>query len=332
MAYSTVSQLGFMFLGLGVGAWAGAVYHLFTHAFFKALLFLGSGSVMHAIGGDCDITRQGRLFRHIPWTAGTFLAGALALAGVPPFAGFWSKEAILGAAFAGGHPVLYGLGVLTAGATAFYVFRAVLSVFFGRREADALAKGPEAAHGGHGSHGHGVHESPWVMLAPLVILAVMSVIAGLPGLAPTHFLEGVLPAGHHGGEGHGALLAEALAIAAAAAGLLLAWLTYQRGAIDPARVAARWPRLYRLSYNKFYVDEIYSAVFVQPLLSLARAALRFDLGAIDGAVNGAGAAAQSGGLAFARLQSGRVRDYLLWMSFGVVAILGVWLWYTRTGG
>jgi NADH-quinone oxidoreductase subunit L len=341
MAYSTVSQLGYMFLGLGVGAFTGAIFHLFTHAFFKALLFLGSGSVMHAIGGDCDITKQGKLFRHIPWTAWTFLMGALALAGVPPFAGFWSKEAILGAAFEGGHYWLYAAGVLTAGATAFYVFRAVISVFFGQREAEALragagghdAHGSADAHGSHGGHG-GVHESPFVMLAPLALLAAASVVAGLPGHAISGFLGHVLPVPEAAGEGGhgGALLAELIAIAAAAAGLFLAWLTYQRGVIDPAQVAARWPRLYRLSYNKFYIDEIYSAVIVQPLLAIARAALRFDLGAIDGAVNGAGAAARNGGLAFARLQSGRVRDYLLWMSFGVVAILGVWLWYTRTGG
>jgi len=138
MAYSTVSQLGFMFLGLGVGAWVGAIFHLFTHAFFKALLFLGSGSVMHAIGGDCDITRQGRLARHIPWTTTTFVVGSLALAGIFPFAGFFSKEMILGAAFAGHHYVLFGCGVLAAGGTAFYVFRAVFSVFFGPRDADCL--------------------------------------------------------------------------------------------------------------------------------------------------------------------------------------------------
>src|SRR5512134_2331996 len=165
MAYSTVSQLGFMFLGLGVGAWVGAIYHLFTHAFFKALLFLGSGSVMHAIGGDCDVTRQGRLFRRIPWTATTFIVGSLALAGIPLFAGFFSKEMILGGAFAGHHYVLFGLGALTAGGTAFYVTRAVVLVFFGRRDADALHPAPAAeAHGGHGGHGNGgVHESPWVM-------------------------------------------------------------------------------------------------------------------------------------------------------------------------
>jgi NADH-quinone oxidoreductase subunit L len=337
MAYSTVSQLGYMFLGLGVGAWAGAIFHLFTHAFFKALLFLGSGSVMHAIGGDCDITRQGRLARRIPWTSTTFVVGALALAGFPGFSGFFSKEMILGKAFEEGHFVLYGLGVLTAGGTAFYVTRAVISVFFGRRDADCLGAQPAGdmhgaeAHGGHG-HPAGVHESPWVMLAPLVVLAVMSLIAGWPGIAPTHFLAGVFPAAEAAAEGaaeaggHGELLPAAIAIAAALAGIVFGLLVYQRGSIDPDRLAARWPLLYRLSYNKFYVDEIYDATIVRPLLALARGALRFDLGAIDGIVNGVAATARAWGAAMARLQTGRVRDYLLFMALGLAAVLGVLVW------
>ncbi len=333
MAYSTVSQLGYMFLGLGVGAWVGAIYHLFTHAFFKALLFLGSGSVMHAIGGDCDITRQGRLFRHIPWTGATFIVGSLALAGIFPFAGFFSKEMILGAAFSGGHTWLYAAGVTAAGGTAFYVTRAVVSVFFGRRDADVLAAahgahGSHDSHGGHGGHG-GAHESPWVMLGPLAILAVMSFVAGWPlehGFG--ELLGRVFPAAHEaGGEAHGSLAAEAIAIAAAVGGIVLGWLVYQRGAIDPVRTAERWPLLYRLSYNKFYVDEIYGALIVRPLLALARGCLRFDLGAIDGAVNGAADAARFGGAALARLQSGRVRDYLLFMALGLAAVLGVFAWW-----
>jgi NADH-quinone oxidoreductase subunit L len=333
MAYSTVSQLGFMFLGLGVGAWAGAIFHLFTHAFFKALLFLGSGSVMHAIGGDCDITRQGRLLRKIPWTGGTFLFGALALAGCPGFSGFFSKEMILGRAFEEGHYVLYGFGVLAAAGTAFYVTRAVISVFFGRREAACLAAVPAGdmhnAHDAHGGHGHpaGVHESPWVMLAPLVILAVMSLIAGWPGIAPTHFVARVLPVAEAAGEGgHGEWIPAAIAIAAAFLGFLFGWLVYQRGTIDPDRLAARFPLLYRLSYNKFYIDEFYAAVIVRPLLALARGALRFDLGVIDGIVNGVAATARGWGAALARLQTGRVRDYLLFMALGLAAVLGVLLW------
>ncbi|HEY6000077.1 MAG TPA: NADH-quinone oxidoreductase subunit L [bacterium] len=332
MAYSTVSQLGFMFLGLGVGAWIGAIFHLFTHAFFKALLFLGSGSVMHAIGGDCDVSRQGRLFRKIPWTATTFIVGSLALAGIPFFAGFYSKEMILGGAWAGHHYVLFGLGVLTAGGTAFYVTRAVVLVFFGRRDADCLGATPAGdmhdAHDAHGGHGHppGVHESPWVMLGPLVILAVMSFVAGLPlehGF--TEFLGRALPSAEHG-EVEGALFAEGLAIALALGGAFLGWLVYQKGAIDPDRVAASWPRLYALSKNKFYIDELYSAVIVRPLLALARGALRFDLGVIDGIVNGVAEAAQGWGRALARLQTGRLRDYLSWMAIGVAAVLGVLLW------
>jgi len=328
MAYSTVSQLGFMFLGLGVGAWAGAIFHLFTHAFFKALLFLGSGSVMHAIGGDCDITRQGRLARHIPWTTATFVVGSLALAGIFPFAGFFSKEMILGAVFSGQHYVLFGFAVLAAGGTSFYVFRAVFSVFFGLRDADALQPAPAAtAHGGHAAAGHGgVHESPWVMLAPLVILAALSLLAGWPlehGLG--RFLGRVLPSAGPG-EVPGAPAAAALVIVVALGGLAFAWVTYQKGIVDPARIAASWPRLYALAKNKFYVDEFYDVTIVRPLLALTRRALRFDLDLIDGIVNGVAATARGWGAALARLQTGRVRDYLLFMVLGLTAVLGVLLW------
>jgi NADH-quinone oxidoreductase subunit L len=338
MAYSTISQLGYMFLALGVGAWAAAIFHLFTHAFFKALLFLGSGSVMHAVGGDVDITRQGRLFGKIKWTAVTFIIGSLALAGFPGLAGFWSKEGILGAVYSGGHTWLFAAGMLTAGGTAFYVFRAVFSVFFSPRESEALSApqggaGHDGSQGGHG-HGGGVHESPWTMLLPLVILAVLSVIAG-KAFDVTGFLapvfeassgHGVEAAAGHGGEHHGGGVVLLLSILMVTLGIGGAFAVYQKGWIDAAAAARRLGPLYRLSYNKFYIDEIYNFLVVKPLLLLSRLALVFDLGIIDGIVNWWGRVAKGGGDSFAALQSGRVRDYLLFMSLGVVAVLGVWLW------
>ena len=334
MAYSTVSQLGFMFLGLGVGAWVGAIFHLFTHAFFKALLFLGSGSVMHAIGGDCDITRQGRLARHIPWTTTTFVVGSLALAGIFPFAGFFSKEMILGAAFAGHHYVLFGFAVLAAGGTAFYVFRAVFSVFFGLRDADALHPAPAAAaHGGHGDAGHGghghggVHESPWVMLAPLVILAAMSFVAGWPlehgfgavprpGAAVGGARRGPRGAGRGGAGDRGRARRADLRL-----GDLPERASSTRTASRrPGRGSTRCRRTSSTSTNST------TPTIVRPLLALARGALRFDLGVIDGIVNGVAATARGWGAALARLQTGRVRDYLLFMALGLAAVLGVLLW------
>jgi len=328
MAYSTVSQLGYMFLGLGVGAYVAAIFHLFTHAFFKALLFLGSGSVMHAVGGDVDITKQGKLFGKIRWTAGTFIVGSLALSGFPFLSGFYSKEAILGAAYASGHTWLFGAAMLAAGGTAFYVFRAVFSVFFSQREAEALSADRQGD--SHGDHGHGgVHESPWSMLLPLVILAALSVVAGW-GHGVTDFLGRVLPeAGHGGGEGegHGGVnIVLILSLVMSLGGIGMAWVVYHKGWIDPEKTARRLGPLYKLSYNKFYIDEIYHALIIAPVLFLCRACFSFDLNVIDGIVNLWGRIAKGGGESLAALQSGKVRDYLLFMSLGVVVFLGVWLW------
>jgi NADH-quinone oxidoreductase subunit L len=353
MAYSTISQLGFMFVGLGVGAYAAAIFHLFTHAFFKALLFLGSGSVMHAVGGDVDITKQGRLFGKIRWTASTFIIGSLALAGFPFLSGFFSKEAILAAAYYGGHPWIFAAGMLAAGGTAFYVFRAVFSVFFSPREADVL-RGEGGDHAGHGddSHGHGggVHESPWNMLAPLVILAVLSVGAGYfhvmdfldPVFAPhgETVAAAAAIAGHgaeitgHGGAetaGHGGdhgmfNIVFFISLAMVVIGIGSAWVIYQKRWIDPDRVARSVKPLYKLSFNKFYIDEIYHFFIVKLILVMAKVSYLFDMGVIDGIVNWCGKVVKGGGESMAALQSGNVRDYLFFMSLGAAAVLGVWLW------
>jgi len=341
MAYSTVSQLGYMFVGLGVGAYSAAIFHLFTHAFFKALLFLGSGSVMHAVGGDVDITKQGKLFGKIKWTAVTFIIGSLALAGFPFFAGFYSKEAILGAVYDKEHYWIFAAGMLAAGGTAFYVFRAVISVFFSPKEADVLsASHGSGGHGDddHGGHGHGVHESPWVMLVPLVILAVMSAIAGL-AWDVTGFLDPVFKpaaglAGHgaeavgHGAEGghHVSPIVLGLSLAMALLGIAGAFIVYQLRWVDPEKMARALRPVYLVSYNKFYIDEIYRALIILPVRGLSKLCLLFDLGIIDGIVNWWGRVAKGGGETFAALQSGNVRDYIFFMSLGVAVILGVWIW------
>jgi NADH-quinone oxidoreductase subunit L len=335
-----VSQLGYMFVGLGVGAYAAAIFHLFTHAFFKALLFLGSGSVMHAVGGDVDITKQGKLFGKIRWTAVTFIIGSLALAGVPLMAGFFSKEAILGAVYEKHHYWIFAAGMAAAGGTAFYVTRAVVSVFFSPKEAEVLSAdhggGHGDAHGGHG-HGHGVHESPWVMLGPLVILAVMSVAAGyldvMGFLAPV-FEPVAEGAGHaaeaaaHGGDGGHHVPPQVFwtSIAMAVGGILGGLAVYQWRLLDPDKLAKALRPIYLISYNKFYVDEIYRALIILPVIGLSKLSLIFDLGVIDGIVNWWGRVAKGGGESFSVLQSGNVRDYIFFMSLGVAVILGVWLW------
>jgi len=291
LAYSTISQLGYMFLALGVGAFAAGIFHLMTHAFFKALLFLGSGSVIHAVSGEQDMRKMGALWSRIPTTAKTFLIAALAIAGIPPLAGFVSKDEILGKAFEHS-PLLWLVGFVTAGLTAFYMFRLVNMTFFGTSRVD-----PEAA--------RHIHESPRSMTMPLVILAALSVIGGwigwpvalggvnrferflepvTRGATPETAAEGVA---HHTMAGGYALMAVSVGIALA--GIWLAYAFYIRRRELPGRVAASWPRLYRLLYRKYYVDEVYDAMFVNRTKDLGTALGAFDAGVVDGlGVDGAG--------------------------------------------
>src|SRR5215469_75596 len=266
-AYSTVSQLGYMFVGVGCGAFSAGIYHLVTHAFFKALLFLGSGSVIHALSGEQDLRNMGGLRRKIPWTFWTMISAALAIAGVPPFAGFFSKDAILLAAYHHS-PWMYWLGTLTAGITAFYVFRAIFLAFFGTYRGD----------------GH-PHESPPVMTVPLAILALLSVAGGFMFPVP-QFLNAVFPPIKEAED----LTLMGFSVAAGVMGILVAYVMYVAKPALADFVAANMKGLYTLVYNKYFVDEVYDRMLVKPVVGGSRMLLwrAADVGLIDGIANGIG--------------------------------------------
>jgi NADH-quinone oxidoreductase subunit L len=284
LAYSTVSQLGYMFIGVGVGGYAAAIFHLMTHAFFKACLFLGSGSVIHAMGGEQDMRKMGGLRKHMPYTFWTFAISVLAIAGTPLTSGFFSKDEILWLAFSSEHGSrnLWLLGVVGAGMTAFYMFRQFFMVFFGKCRAD------------HHTQEH-LHESPKVMTLPLVVLAIGALFAGWIGLPAVfggsqfaHWLEPVIAA--HGEE-HASHALElnlmAISIGVAACGFFIAYLMYYREALSPAWFAGlAGGFFYRLFERKYYLDEIYQVVFVNGALLLARLGSLFDQYVIDVIVDG----------------------------------------------
>jgi NADH-quinone oxidoreductase subunit L len=299
-AYSTVSQLGYMFVGVGCGAFSAGIYHLMTHAFFKALLFLGSGSVIHALSGEQDMRNMGGLRKKVPWTFLTMMCAAVAIAGIPPFAGFFSKDAILLAAHAHS-PWIYWVGTLTAGMTAFYVFRAMFLTFFGE----------------YRGHGH-PHESSPVMLVPLAILALLSIGGGFLFRIP-EFLGSVFPPRDVPEDA----ILMAISTLAGVTGIAVAWLMYiaKPGMADS--FAGSMKGLYTLVYNKYFVDEIYDAAVVQPLVNGSRVALwkGVDAGMIDGAANGVGARAWDIGGVLRLLQSGDIRSYATWILFGSVIVI-----------
>jgi NADH-quinone oxidoreductase subunit L len=328
LAYSTVSQLGYMFLAAGVGAYGAAVFHLFTHAFFKALLFLGSGSVIHAMGGEQDMRKMGGLKAKLPHTYRTFLIGTVAIAGIPPLAGFFSKDEILAAAAGGGHWVLWAVGWVTAGLTAFYMFRAVFLTFHGR------FRGTE-------EQAHHLHESPAVMTVPLWILAVGAVTAGWIGLPAAfatnrlgEFLAPVLaPAAAHGETaGHGAAhhmaLGLEIGLMAASVGIALAGIWLARSlylSLPPGegdrRLAAALGGGWRLAENKYYVDELYDRTVVRPLAWLSRVFWkRVDGTAIDGSVHGAAFLTELTGDLGRFSTTGNVRNYALYFFLGLIAL------------
>jgi NADH-quinone oxidoreductase subunit L len=297
LAYSTISQLGYMFLALGVGAFAAGIFHLMTHAFFKALLFLGAGSVIHAMSGEQDIRKMGGLDKKIKYTYYTMLIATLAIAGIFPFAGFFSKDEILGRAF-DRFFLLWVVGFITAGLTAFYMFRMLFLTFFGYCRADEHVE----------KH---IHESPWPMTVPLMILAGFSIIGGWIGwpeviggenrfekfLDP--ILKGVLPETGEVNIVHHAVLKELLLMGAsltiAAAGIFLAYQLYCTKRIVPELVAKKFPRFYQLLLHKYYVDEIYDAAIVHRTKDLGTFLGKFDANVIDGVgVNGAGWLARFG--------------------------------------
>ena len=330
LAYSTVSQLGYMFLGCGVGAFSAGIFHLMTHAFFKALLFLAAGSVIHAMGGEQDMRHMGGLAGKIKITYLTMLSATLAISGAPMFAGFFSKDAILFHSYLspehGG--VLYGVGLFTALLTAFYMFRLVFLTFHGKQRYDE-------------HHVH-VHESPWSMLGPLVILGVLSLIGGwfaLPEFwgGTDSFANFLAPAlgSPEAGSGISEPVAHSLqmtlagvAVFTALLGFLVAFWLYIRQPGKPAELAKSLKGAYTTLLNKYYVDELYAAVIVKPLVWLSTYALwKFvDVGVIDGTVNSVADGARSIGDTVRHAQSGNTRSYAVWVVVGALIILAIIFW------
>ncbi len=304
-AYSTVSQLGYMFLGVGVGAFSAGVWHLMTHAFFKALLFLGAGSVIHACHGEQDMRHMGGLKKYAPVTMIVLACASLAIAGFPFTSGFFSKDAILGAAYAYA-PWMYWVGVVTAGMTAFYVWRAFWMTFWGD----------------YRGHGH-PHESSWTMLAPLVVLAVLSIAGGFLFNVP-QILSGMFPikeAVETGGMSE--VMLTGISVAFGLAGIGLSYLMYVVSPAIPEKISSALGGIYTLVYNKYFVDEAYDAAIVRPLIQGSESVLWkvADAGVIDGIVNGAGTQSQGIGNILRLLQSGNIRSYATWVVIGAVVVI-----------
>ena len=315
LAYSTVSQLGYMFAAVGLGAYVAGIFHLVTHAFFKALLFLGAGSVIHGLRGEQDLRKMGGIAYKLPITATTMWVGGLGLAGVPPLAGFFSKDEILAAAMGEGHTLLFLLLLAGAFLTAFYTFRLLFLAFSGspRMTKDVL---------------HHAHESPWMMTVPLVVLALLTGVAGFVlGLPPegtrfAHGLESVF-ARHAGAHSR---LVPLLSVVVVAAGFALALQRYKLTPVRAERVGEPRTALRALLLNAYYVDALYDRAIVRPLLALSVVLARvFDLGVIDGIVNGVGRAVMAGGTGLRRLQTGYVVNYALTMLAGAVVLVAFFL-------
>jgi NADH-quinone oxidoreductase subunit L len=311
LAYSTISQLGYMFLACGVAAYSAAIFHLMTHAFFKALLFLAAGSVIHAMGGEQDMRKMGGLRTKLPVTFWAMTAAVFAISGFFPFAGFFSKDAILYAAFLQGASgkILWFVGLVTALITAIYMFRLWYMTFFGETR----------------SHDAHPHEAPASMLIPLVILGILSVCGGWIGIE--HISDYLAPATGalkaQPTTGHLELWLSILAVLVAAEGWLIADKYYRRKPQRPAQLAARVPGLYNLVANKYYVDELYNALFVKPLLAFSKYILGWvvDTGILGGAAWLLGGTATFSGAILQRWQSGNLRSYAAWLALGAAAVL-----------
>ena len=309
LAYSTVSQLGFMFLAAGVGYFGVAVFHLFTHAFFKALLFLGSGSVIHALGGEQDMRKMGGLWRKIPWTFGTFLVGTLAIAGIPPLAGYFSKDAILAGALAAHRPGLFVVALFTALLTAFYMGRLLTLTFLGRYR---------------GQDPGGMHEAPWSMRLPLVLLAIGSAVVGFVPVPET--LQPVFrlpaPEGHHGP------LVPVLATVAAGLGLAAAYYLYAMYGGLATRIAESARAVRRVLEEKYGFDRLFDWLAARVVVEGSERVLwrGLDAGFIDAAVNGAARAVGAASGAVRLAQTGLVRAYALLILGGAVVLLGYLVW------
>jgi NADH-quinone oxidoreductase subunit L len=348
LAYSTVSQLGYMFMACGVGAFSAGIFHLMTHAFFKGLLFLAAGSVIHAVGGEQDMRRMGGLKSYIPWTFLTMGIATLAIAGIPPLAGFWSKDEILWKVYSSpqGSWIFWLLGAITAFLTSFYMFRLLYMTFFGDyRGYDSV--GQSHGHDAHG-HGHGEpHESPAVMVVPLLILAFLSLVGGLVGIGNRfeHFLAPVFEesvplsgaaaaaanslAESSGGRG-AELTLMGISVAIAFLGWYLAYLLYYKRPELPEKIAASLGSLYATVGHKYYIDELYAAVFIKPLIDGSTRILwqGVDRKIIDAAVNDTAVGARNVSNEVRQMQSGNLRSYAGWIAAGAAAVIAymIWMW------
>ncbi len=360
LAYSTVSQLGYMFLACGVASYSSAIFHVVTHAFFKALLFLAAGSVIHALSGEQDMRVMGGLWRKIPITFWTMTVGVVAISGIPPLSGFFSKDEILYQTFNSTMPgakLLWLVGLVTAGITAFYMFRLYFLTFFGESRAalahphtpepthhaeasDGMAEAPTSHAAPHASvhspdadagHAHEPHESPWTMLGPLVILAFLALFGGalgLPGkgnflhnfLAPVLAVAGAPEARENGGL---ELTLAVISTLTALTGFGLAYLFYIRRPGLPGELAQRYRAAYLLLLDKYRIDELYDAVLVRPLLGISRYVLAafVETGIITGAGFGLSEGVKGLGSVAARMQSGNIRSYAGWLAFGAALLL-----------
>jgi NADH-quinone oxidoreductase subunit L len=334
LAYSTVSQLGYMFLACGVGAYSAAIFHLLTHAFFKALLFLSAGAVIHALSGQQDLRNMGGLRHRIPVTFWTMTAGVFAIAGFPGLSGFFSKDEILYRAFASPGPLgklLWAVGLLTALLTSFYMFRLWYLTFFG-------AQRYQDADSAHDSHAHGVHEPSWTMLLPLILLAILSVAGGWVGIPAAmgganhfeHFLDPVFASAtapqtvelaSHSLERTLACLSVLVALL----GFLLADYFYRRRPDAAAKLALSLRGLHRTLLHKYWVDEFYARVIIMPLFMLSRYVLFYgvDVALVSGSTLVAAATTRGAGGILRRMQSGNIRSYAGWLAAGAALLLAV---------
>jgi len=380
LAYSTVSQLGYMFMALGVAAFSAGIFHLVTHAFFKALLFLAAGSVIHGLGGEQDMRHMGGLRKLIPWTFWTMTVATFAIAGFPPLSGFFSKDEILWKAFSDrthGSWVFWLIGWITAGMTSFYMFRLWFMTFFGERRAAVHGEhepagsahppssaradhghqsGVQSAHG-HGDHGHGghVHESPWIMLGPLVVLAIGAALVGFLGVpealgGSNRFDQFMAPVFHTSAEPARSaenfaatepkqsenpeeeksleLELAAASVAIALSGFGLAYFFYVRRPELPDRIANNVRGVYRTLLNKYWVDEAYYATVINPIVDGSRSVLwrGIDVGVIDAIVNGVGTTSKGLSGVTRRMQSGSIRSYAGWVAIGAACVVGFMIW------
>jgi len=313
LAYSTISQLGYMVMAMGVGSLTAGMFHLTTHAFFKALLFLGAGSVIHAIGVQ-DIFEMGGLFKKMKITGTTFIIGALALAGIPPLAGFWSKDEILLSSLENGFLGLYIIGTIAAFMTAFYMFRLIFVAFFGQERSDYHA-----------------HEAPPTMTVPLVILAIFSIFAGFIG-AP--FIENGFSSFVYFEHPHiveANLAVMLISTLVALAGILLAWVLYGQRGFGPDSVPQNWMPVYNLLYNKYYIDEAYNWFFDHIVMGLAEAFNWNDRHVVDKIFDGIGFLTRASGSVLRFIQTGNLQNYAL-VIFGAVLILILWIAMPLMGG